>query len=166
MTIRPSNIRQHITLNETIVERLARRGYAKPADISDFIKAAVIDRLDKIEGPAEKADSGNKKYDFFTFLKEKYDSSSPHPRPEIDVKTKIFKETKNGDKKEYERSLRTITLIDYHDNYFVIFFGVDPLEIPYSMVEHWYSNKKIILYLSKNIVLPSDGVPRGEPRLE
>jgi len=160
MTIKPTNIRQHITLSETIVERLARFGYTKPTDISDFIKVAVIDRLDKIEKLAEKTDSSNKKYDFYTFLKERY--RNPCPRLEIDVKTEIFKETKNGKKEEYKHSLRTITLIYYYDNYFEISFGICTLEIPYSMVEHWYSNEKIILYLSKNIVLSSNGNPRLE----
>jgi Arc/MetJ-type ribon-helix-helix transcriptional regulator len=49
MTIKKGNRRHHITLSETTIDRLVKRGYKEQADISEFIKAAVIFRLDELD---------------------------------------------------------------------------------------------------------------------
>jgi hypothetical protein len=58
MTIKKGNRRHHITLSETTVDRLARRGYREQADISEFIKSAVICRLDDLDNTTLTAQQG------------------------------------------------------------------------------------------------------------
>jgi len=105
------------------------------------------------------------KHNLRIFLEKKYPgflNKSPCPYTQININSKIFKETKNGTKEEYGLNRRTITLNGYYDNYFVICFGIYTLEISYNKVIDFYSSEKINLSLCNDIILSSEGKPRIE----